>query len=124
MDLRERIYYDSREEVLMADLSNLQADIAFVKEIFDLEIEIAKSLSEKPYMLVNYKDFHATPEAHEYYAQRIDELIAVVKGIVRYEVSDFMTKIMLKVENMSRGKPINIYSSKEAALRAIRKGQV
>lgn len=124
MDLNNRVYYDPQEKVIMVDYSSLQLTVAMLKEFYDTIIAIAKNLPEKPYVLINFKDSQMMEGAREYFAQRYSEILKFIKTIVRYNVNVFITRITLQAENVTQGKQINIFATKEEALQAIREGRI
>lgn len=114
-------YYDEQEKVIFLDASNLTLTPALVSEINADLLELARSLQPyKPYVISCWHNTKMSATAKERHEKEMGEMLKYVKGFVRYDMTDFMTKIGIQSESVNYGKSSNIFNSREEALQAIR----
>jgi hypothetical protein len=120
--------YDAENKVIIWSLKDTPPDFPSQEEAFAEIIALADSLPEKPYLLVDWTDFVLeNKDRVDYYRKKNAELIKHVKGLVRFNVHDLNTRIELQKslrEKRLEDARFFLYSSKEAALEAIRKGEI
>lgn len=119
--------YDEKEGVILTDLTGLTSSRQTVDEVIDEVIQIADSLPQKTYLVACWKNLQLDKDTADYYGQRLIELLQHVRGIVRYEATDVITRIAIRAETVKhnlQGAKANIFANKEEALEAIRKGRV
>jgi hypothetical protein len=121
--MNRRISYDPKERVIFVDLTGLVATPQLVDEIVDEEIALAKTLTEKVFMVVCWKDVKMDPASSDRYGERLPELLKHFRGIVRYDASEITTRLAIRAKNMkqhTQNDKTHIYSSREEALAAVR----
>jgi hypothetical protein len=123
MKMSERINYDPAEQVVWIDLSNLTLTQPVVDELMGALISLARSLPQKVYALICWKDTVVPAKDIEYYGKKSAEALPYFKGFVRYEATNPFSNIAIRsqaVVNNAQGSRANIYPSKHEALQAVR----
>lgn len=118
------LYYDSQEDVIFVDYSNLILTRPIMEEVIAEYRELARTLSHKAYAVVCYKNTRLDPALNDsdyiYFSQ---ELAKYRRGAVRYELNNVYTNISLRtnvVRNKDQGANAHVYSSREEALAVVR----
>ncbi len=118
-------YYDDKEKVIFTDISGLTQTKEITDEVIEEVIEIARSLPEKVFLVVNWKDAHLNDP--DYYGKRVAELIPLIRGVVRYAATDIHTRIAIRTQTVKHHFQASrsfIFTSKEEAMAAIRSGEL
>lgn len=117
-------YYDAKERVIFSHSTEAEPTVATTDAFFDETIEIAHRLPQKVFMIVSWKDTRMTPECAKRYNERLPELLKYIRGIVRYQADDRISRIYIRtatvIHNFQRSQA-HIYASREEALAAVRK---
>jgi len=117
-------YYDQNEDVIFVDASGLVSEIALIDEVFDEVIALATSLPHKVYLVTNWKEIKFDNASIEHYTTRLTGLLEVTRGIVRYGATNTTARVVVRTASIKHQMPSNFYPSKEAALEAIREGNI
>lgn len=120
-------YYDPKEKVIFLHLSKIPNADTDPGLSFRTIIEIAKSLPEKVWLVVNWEGIKLNKDQAGDYGSRASAILPYIRGVVRYGLSDNVTRVQVRAEtikhdmNASRS---NIFVTREEALAAIHNGQV
>ena len=115
--------YDSTEKVISTDLTGLIGTPQIVDEVMDEIIAVAKTLPEKVFMIVCWKDVKMDPVTSEHYGQRLPDLLNYLRGIIRYDATEITTRLAIRAKNIkyqTQNAKTHIYTSKEEALAVVR----
>lgn len=119
-----KVFYNPALDVIDLDMSNLALTVPLATEIFDELIQLAKTQPHKVYLLVSWKNTEMPADVKDYYAYRLRELMPLIKGVARYEVTNFLTAVGVKVGNISTNNSPTIFGTRAEALEAIHKGKI
>lgn len=119
-----KLFYDRDQDILDLDMSNLNLTVAMAVEIFDELIRLAKKQPHKVYLVVCWRGTIMPPDVKDYYAFRLVELMPLIKGVARYEVTNFLTAVGVKVGNISTNNSPTIFGTRAEALAAIQSGRI
>lgn len=115
--------YDPTEKVISTDLTGLIGTPQIVDEVMDEIIAVAKTLPEKVFMIVCWKDVKMDPVTSEHYGQRLPDLLNYLRGIIRYDATEITTRLAIRAKNIkyqTQNAKTHIYTSKEEALAVVR----
>jgi hypothetical protein len=115
----ERVHYDPENDIIWADMSNYTLSETSTQKLHTAVKQIIATLPEKPYMAICIENMVLPPEYKEGYSKAATELAALVKLIIPYGRTSFLTKLGVQTENIAKGRPTNFCASKEEALAAI-----
>ena len=116
--------YDPKENVIFSHAATRELSVESTNEYFDETIALARSLPQKVFLVVCWKDIKLTPEVAKQYSARLPELIKHVRGIVRYQAEDPLTRIVVRAETVIHNfqkAQAHIYATREEALAAVRR---
>ena len=119
--------YDPKEGVIFTDLTGLKASPKLTDEVIDELLALARSLPNKAWVVVCWKDVQMDQANAEHYGVRVKEVIPYLRGIVRYETNEIHTRLFIRsqtVKHKLQGSRTNIYPTRADALAAIRNGEV
>jgi len=117
--------YDEIERVIFTDGSQLSpATVEQIDEMFDELEQIARSTPEPVYLIVCWHGAgFADSSAGPHYGNRAARLLKLVRGVVRYAVTDPIARATLRTEmvrHLDEGTRSNIVNTKEEALALVR----
>jgi hypothetical protein len=116
--------YDPAENILHlwyerpVDLRDEIGIIAFFAEV---ESRWIRPCSQKPYLLVNYKNVRIAPSMTTVYARSIQRLRPLVLGTFRYGIERDLTGVAVAMGNMELAAEANIFPDESSARLAIRR---
>jgi hypothetical protein len=122
---RRRVVYDAVDGIIEVDLTNLHATAADIDVVFDGITALASGLPKPPYVLVCWLGASLEGQAPRRYGERIATLSRHVRAIVRYQMVDSMTRVVVRTETIKRrlqNSRAFIFETRQDALRAIRSG--
>lgn len=108
----------------MVDHTGMTLTGEVLTEFKEQYIETASQLPHKVYAISCWKDAKIPSDVGDFYAETLVEILKHVRGIVRYEATDFLTNVTIRTQTVRhrlQHSKSNIYPSKEAAIEAVRK---
>lgn len=116
--------YDEQENIIHTDISGIVATIPIVDEVIDEVIELAGTLPSKVFMVVCWRKVKmANASVATHYGNRLPGLLKHIRGIIRYDVSEVASRIVIRSETLKHNvqhSRSHIYATKEEALAAVR----
>lgn len=119
-----KLFYNREDDVIDLDISNLSLTKPLAVAIFDDLVQMAKSQPHKVYIMTCWQGAVMPPDVKDYYAFRMTELLPLIKGVARYQVTEFLTKMGVKVSNISINNSTTMFATRAEALEAVRSGKV
>jgi hypothetical protein len=115
-------YYDASEEVVFVNLSGLKPTRDLWDEIMSDIHATLDGVEQKVYLVSCWREVQMDLSSAQYYGECVKELLKRVRGIVRYEATEPLTRIYLiseAIKHEMQGSRSHIYNTKSEALKAI-----
>jgi hypothetical protein len=119
--------YDAENNFILWELKNTPYTAEAHAQAYLELIEVAKSLPKKPYILVDWTDFTPFGLNQDFYRPYVSELVKHIRGLVRCNVVRPDIRIALRkdaINSSLEDTRFFFYPSREAALEAIRNGEI
>src|SRR5438132_8514479 len=100
----KRVWYDTEERVIFADLSGLTLTAPLFEQINQAVASLAESLPGPVYMVSNWQDVTLLPEVLPFYGEAASQLLKHPKiaGIVRYNANRLGTRTAIRTQTVNR----------------------
>ena len=102
------------------DLHDQATTVAFFDEVETLWI---RACSQKPYLLINYRNVRIAPTMTTLYGQCIRRFQPLVLGTFRYGIGTDLTGVTVSLGNLGLAAQANIFEDEASARLAIRRAR-
>jgi hypothetical protein len=120
-------YFDFEENVVFVDIAGLSPNPSQWDEIMtDIHATLDR-VKQTVYIVSCWRNVEIDLSSAQYYGECTKELLKRVRGIVRYDATEPLTRIYLigeAIKHEMQGSRSHIYATKEEALKAIKLGKV
>lgn len=121
--MRVLVEYDSASNIatIRHEDANIQSEADVQKWRSMVLGELDKSIpkGQKAWILVDFDSFNINADMKDKYGEVATEMRAYAKQVIRYNCSDFLTKIFIRSKAASSGYTSNIFKDREEALKLV-----
>ena len=119
--------YNAIDNVIDVNLAGVEPSAPLVDEVVDEIIAVSRALPERVYVLVCWQGVVLDERVARRYSERLVDLAAHVRAMVRYATTDTSTRATIRAETMKnrvQNSLALIFDSRAAAIEEIRSGAI